>query len=229
MTRYTNLSLFILVSLIFSTKIMLSVLLDQYEVNFTYIYDHAVWGKNDQGIGFSGGGSYLYNVKEYLELLSKFMKVNSIKSVLDAGCGDWEFSKYVNWDGIEYFGYDVVASVIKKNNDCFSKENIHFIHANFLNVELPKADLFLCKHVFQHIPNIDIVNFLPQLKKFRYCLITNEVNQDTFSSNNDDIEIGGYRKIDLCTPPFNLAGIKILNYRIGTAVHQVILLDNSKA
>ena len=29
-----------------------------------------------------------------------------IRTVVDLGCGDWQFSKYVDWRGIEYHGYD---------------------------------------------------------------------------------------------------------------------------
>jgi len=201
---------------------------DEHERVFTWIYDTAVWGKNDQGEGFSGGGSRLANTGEYIAYLEKFMKDHNIKSVVDVGCGDWEFSRYIDWSGINYIGYDVVAHVIEKNRKSFGSSSIQFIHGNFLYVDLPEADLLLCKHVLQHLSNADIINFLKQLKKFKYCLITNEVNPETLSSLNPDIEIGGGRKVDLSKPPFNIFGEKVLSYRLGRPVHQVFLIDNTK-
>lgn len=200
-----------------------------YENVFTHIYNAALWGTNTQGEGFSGGGSLAKNTKEYRDYLEKFMKDHSITSVIDAGCGDWEFSRCINWTGIEYIGYDIVAHVIEKNNKIFGSSTIHFIHGNFLAIDLPEADLFICKHVFQHLDNKSILAFLPQLKKFKYCLITNEVDPKTLSSSNPNTQIGGGQKIDLSKPPFNIIGKKVLNYKIGVTVHQVFLIDNIRA
>lgn len=201
--------------------------IDQHEQVFTAIYDTAVWGKNSEGQGFSGGGSLLENSKIYINYLENFIKTHDIKTIVDAGCGDWEFSKYVNWNDAFYVGYDVVASVIAKNIKNYSKENISFVHGNLLAEDLPKADLLLCKHVLQHLTNADILLFIQQLPKFKYCLITNEVYPETLSSDGSDTEIGGGHKIDLTLPPFNLVGIKVLNYHIESSVHQIFLIDNT--
>lgn len=208
---------------------------DPHQNDFTYIYDNKVWGKNEQGEGFSGGGSLSKNCAPYMDLLTSILNKYQIKSVVDAGCGDWEFSKYIDWKGIQYIGYDIVYSVIKNNKNRYSKQNIQFSHANFLHEDLPSADLFLCKEVLQHLPNEDILAFLPKLKKFKYCLITNEVNPKTLSSDNTNIQIGMTHQIDLTKmthqidltkPPFNMTGEKILTYYIQGEAHQVLLIKN---
>lgn len=201
---------------------------DNHEKVFTTIYNTCVWGANKEGEGHSGGGSMLINCHEYMDYLQNFMKTHDIKTVVDAGCGDWEFSRHVNWDGIQYVGYDVVKHVIEKNQKKFSSSNIAFAHGNLVTTDLPCADLLLCKHVLQHLRNEDILAFLPQLRKFKYCILVNQVDPDTLSSNNEDIEIGGGHKIDLNQPPFNIAGIKVLNYYIDNNVHQVFLIDNTE-
>lgn len=197
-----------------------------HETVFSQIYANAVWGKNDQGEGFSGGGSLLENCREYNRLLEKFMHEHNIKTVVDAGCGDWESTRYINWDGIEYFGFDVVKSVIDKNINRYSTSNIHFFHENLIAYDLPPADLLICKHVLQHLTNEDIKQFIPQLKKYKYCLITNEVYPTTLSSDNPDIKVGGGHKIDLRKAPFFVQGEVIFNYRIGNACHQILLIKN---
>ena len=201
---------------------------DIHETVFTQIYTNAVWGKNDQGEGFSGGGSLLKNAQEYINFLEQFMAEHDIKSVVHAGCGDWEFSRYINWGSINYSGYDVVAHVINKNITLYSKPNINFFHLNFVKHALPPADLLVCKEVLQHLTNADILQFLPQCSNYKYCLFTNEVYPKTLSSDNPDIGVGGGHKIDLSKAPFNMKGTVVLNYYIGNTVRQIFLIDNTR-
>lgn len=203
--------------------------MDEHEIMFTTIYDNAAWGINDEGLGFSGGGSLLKNTRIYIRFLEHFIRTHDVKTIVDAGCGDWEFSRSVNWQGARYYGYDVVASVIERNIARYASDKIVFVHANFLTEELPSADLLICKHVLQHLPNDDIMLFLKQIRKFKYCLITNAVFPQTLSSDGADTHIGGGHKIDLTLPPFNIKGSKVLNYTIenDTTIQQIFLIDNS--
>ena len=194
---------------------------------FTNIYNNAVWGKNNQGEGFSGGGSTFEKTVKYRKLLQNFLKEKNIKSVVDIGCGDWEFSKYINWDGIDYIGFDVVDWVIKNDISRFSNDHIHFFTSNFLDEDLPEADLLLCKHVLQHLSNEDVLKLIPQFKKYKYCLVTNEVDRHSLTSNNVDIKPGGCRTIDLTRAPFNIRGKKLLSYSPQNfEMHQVLLIEN---
>jgi SAM-dependent methyltransferase len=201
---------------------------DIHERVFSNIYSQAVWGKNAKGEGFSGGGSLLKNCLEYNKYLENFMLKHNIRSVVDAGCGDWESTQYINWNGVEYFGCDVVESVIKKNIARFAAPNIYFVHGNLVTMDLPQADLLICKHVLQHLTNDDIQRFIPQLKKYKYCLMTNEVYPHSLTSDNPDIEVGGGHKIDLRKAPFFVKGTPVMHFRINNAVHQVFLIDNTQ-
>jgi hypothetical protein len=194
---------------------------------FSKIYRNAEWGKNAKGEGFSGSGSLLENAKPYMTYLEDFLTAHQIQSVVDLGCGDWEFSKCLNWKNIYYLGLDVVQKVIQKNVEQFSKQNIVFSCIEGASAQLPAADLLICKDVLQHLPHRDIENLSHQFSKFKYCLITNDVSFDTLSSNNEDVqEIGGYRTLDLTKAPFNFKAKKVLTYRAGNHVKQVILLEN---
>lgn len=199
---------------------------DIHQKVFSEIYTNKVWGTNKAGEGFSGGGSLVKNTKSYMKFLEKFMRRHGIQSVVDIGCGDWEFSQYIDWKNIKYTGYDVVPFVIEKNQKKFGSRNIKFVHGNFLSIDLPSADLLICKHVLQHLTNEDILSFLSQLSKFKYCLITNEVYPETLSSDNPDIAVGGGHKIDLTKPPFLVEGKRVLDYKVGDASHQVFLIQN---
>ncbi len=168
-------------------------------------------GKWDEG-GFSFSGSQIEITKEYVAFLQEFMHANQIHSVVDIGCGDWAFSRYIDWSGIQYTGIDIVKFVIERNQSLFAHPSITFIHADALDMELPEADLMICKDVFQHLPNSAIMGILKQAHKFRHCLITDFVDPATLSSPNEDIKYGGCRPVDLTQPPFSVEGEKIFRF-----------------
>jgi len=197
-----------------------------YEEAFTKAYeDPAIWQK--EYVGTSGSGSTPKNARPYQELLQRFLATHDIHSVIDLGCGDWQFSRLINWTGIEYLGLDIVPKVIKANQEKYRAANIHFFTANFIDIDLPKSDLLVCKDVLQHLPVQDIKRFLKKTGKYKYCLITNDVDPLTLTSDNCDIPAGHYRPIDLTEAPFCLKARKILTYRSGDEIKQVLLIDNS--
>ena len=199
---------------------------EQIETVFTHIYQEGAWAKNQSGKGSSGVGSTAKNTKLYRDYLSQFLKTHQITSVVDLGCGDGEFSRLLDWTGIDYTGYDVVKSIIESNKEQHASSSIHFVNGNFLNMDLPQADLLVCKDVLQHLPNGDIAFFLPQLKKYKYCLITNDIDPQNLTSNNCNVDVGGYRSIDLTKPPFNLIGKKVFTFTSGMVKKQVLFIEN---
>jgi SAM-dependent methyltransferase len=196
------------------------------EEAFTNIYKNKVWGVNEQGEGFSGSGSTLQETTIYRSFLQNFLKTYNIRSVVDVGCGDWTFSKTIDWKGIDYIGIDVVKSVIDKNTALFKTPTVNFIHADILSTDLPAADLLICKDVLQHLPNGEIARFIKRLGKFKHCLLTNDI--DLFLRNNYDIEFGQFRTLDLTCAPFFVKGVKILSYRgkAGVPMKQVLFIKN---
>lgn len=193
---------------------------------FTEIYSKKLWGANENGVGWSGAGSDFGSTPVYRKFLQDFLKTYAIKSVVDVGCGDWEFSRYIDWQGIEYLGVDVVESVLIKDKILFGTATIHFRKMDVLQDELPKADLLICKDVLQHLTNEDILQIIPQLSRYKYCLITNDVHAETGSSNNPTITRGDYRPIDLTKAPFNVVGTKVLTYKAYYVTKQVLLIVN---
>lgn len=185
---------------------------DSVEEAFTEVYDSNEWGDPQKGEVSSGQGSTIANTKIYRFFLQEFLKENNIKSVVDVGCGDWEFSKLIDWTGINYTGIDVVKSVIERDQLMYSKENVNFIHSNGIEMDLPSADLLIIKDVLMHLPNDMIPKIFPQFKKYKHCLITHNVELRTLTSPNKDISAGDFRNLDLTQPPFNLLAQKILMY-----------------
>jgi SAM-dependent methyltransferase len=189
---------------------------------FTRTYATARWGKNAAGEGTSGSGSTMEATVAYRAFLQAFFKEHDVKSVVDAGCGDWESTHAIDWSGIDYKGYDVVASVIAKDQAKYSAPNIKFFTADILEEDLPPADVLIAKEVLQHLTNADVQKFLKQVPKYRFVLLTDGVDVETFSADNHDIPRGEYRTLDPTAPPFNLTGAKVLTWWDGFNMHQVV-------
>lgn len=170
---------------------------------FSEIYEKKVWYSG------SGSGSAPENTVPYRDLLQSYLAEHRIKSVLDIGCGDWQFSCYMDWQGASYVGLDVVSSVIEANQYDWSDQNIRFEVADIAADPLPPADLVLIKDVLQHWPTADIKAFLPKLAGYKHVLITNTVHGNRL---NEDIAVGEARPIDLTAPPFECAGHELLRY-----------------
>ena len=179
---------------------------------FEGIYRNAVWGRNGADAGTSGFGSALRTTRVYRTWLEEFLFDADIHSVVDAGCGDWTFSKAIDWKGIDYKGFDIVPSVIEKDKAAYTKANVHFFTANIVDDELPPADLIIVKQVLQHLPNSAVQRFLKQLPKYKHALIVEDVDSMTLSAKNVDIEPGAFRFLDVTRPPFNLKGAKLLSF-----------------
>ena len=181
-----------------------------------------IYAKNLWGIG-SGGGADPTNLGPYLIYLQKFLSDNNIKTIIDVGCGDWQHMSKIDLTNINYIGVDCVSSVINNNLAKYTKDNIKFILGNFVDMDLPSADLLICKDVFQHLPNNIILQFLPQLAKFKHCLIINDTGGNNRLITGVDKNYAG---LDCQAPPFNLVGNIVLEMNVCCVTKRVLYLKN---
>jgi len=179
---------------------------------FNGIYSRGDWAKDPEGKGTSGTGSTLDVTQEYRAYIEQFIKKHNVKSVVDAGCGDWEFSSATNWNHARYLGVDISTNVIDLVKKKYQKEGVSFMVGD-VTESLPSADLLLCKDVLQHLPNQLIIKFIKNnLKKgkYKWAIITNDLG-----GSNADIKPGEYRQIDLSAPPFGVKGLIELPIKFG--------------
>lgn len=134
-----------------------------------------IYATNQWGAG-SGNGSLPVHTHGYIALLERFLTERRIESVIDMGCGDWQFSRLVDWRAAEYRGYDVVSSVIEANTKAFGRPGVSFHGYDGDPRKLPSADLLIVKDVLQHLSDDRIDATLAQLPRYRYALLTNCVN-----------------------------------------------------
>jgi SAM-dependent methyltransferase len=172
---------------------------------FERIYMH-----NDWGLG-SGEGSLAMHVQPYVRFLQKFLRRRRVGSVVDFGCGDWQATRSIRWDGIAYRGYDIVPSVIAANQRNHESSNVSFheIGTNF--DALPPADLLIVKDVLQHWSDETIRTFLPVLPRYRLALITNCVNP-AGGTENLPIADGDFRYLDVRLAPFRVNAREVFSF-----------------
>jgi len=184
--------------------------LDRIKERFSAIYDRNEWASG------SGVGSHPLHSLEYSVFLQRFIHLNGVKSVVDFGCGDWQFSRYVDWSEVIYHGFDIVPNVVERNQKNYSNENISFSMLDDLGI-LPRSDLLVCKDVLQHLPNDTVMEYIYLFKsKFKYMLITNDNGPP--GHLNKDIEVGGWRTLQFDHPPFSERAAIILQWTVHSGV-----------
>ena len=163
-------------------------------------------------VGNSGPGSDPYYNLPYRAFLEGFLRLNHIGSVVDIGCGDWQFSRFVDFGQATYLGLDVVASVVDRNEARFGGGRVRFAMMPDDHDALPPADLLIIKDVLQHLPNDDILAFRDRvLPRYRFCLLTNSYRKLDVPVNVD-IPLGAFRCLDLRAPPFDFEGAYVLQF-----------------
>ena len=190
---------------------------------FNRIYTEGTWGKDVAGKGTSGTGSTLEITREYRAYVEDFMKKHSVKSVVDAGCGDWSFSRAIDWGGASYLGVDIASDVIARLRNEHEEGPIKF-QVGDITDELPAADLLISKDVLQHLSNALVRKFIRnnlRKGKYKWVILTNDRG-----SGNVDIASGGHRAIDLTAPPFEVRGLVDLPIKFGDETTKITsLLD----
>jgi SAM-dependent methyltransferase len=188
---------------------------------FNRIYAEGTWGKDVAGKGTSGTGSTLEITREYRAYVEDFIKTHSVKSVVDAGCGDWSFSSAMDWGDASYLGVDIASDVIAAVRNKHEKGKIKF-QVGDITDELPAADLLISKDVLQHLSNELVHKFIRnnlRKGKYKWVILTN-----TRGSENRDVASGGYRAIDLAAPPFAVRGLVDLPITFGDETSKITSL-----
>ncbi|MGL4512494.1 MAG: hypothetical protein ACRCT8_05335 [Lacipirellulaceae bacterium] len=169
-----------------------------------------IYATNEWGNG-SGDGSRAVHTRGYVAFLERFLAERRVSSVVDLGCGDWQFSRDVDWGAAEYRGYDLVASVIETNRARYAKPGVSFHVYSGDPAQVPGADLLIVKDVLQHLSNDTIRGLMPLFARFRYALVTNCVSPRG-ETLNEDVPDGGFRQLDLRAAPFSLDAAEVYSF-----------------
>lgn len=158
----------------------------------------------------SGPGSTLARTEALRSQVPALFAELGIRSVLDVGCGDFNWFRTLDLGAIEYTGVDVVTELIEENRKRYGGPNRRFLPLEISTEVPPRADLAFCRDCWVHLPNAQVLAAIRSLRTSGagYLLAT------TFPGHgeNRDIPLGDWRPVDLALAPFSLgAPLRLLS------------------
>jgi SAM-dependent methyltransferase len=185
----------------------------------------------DEWRGGSGEGSTVAASAPYRRALEQILGARDVRSVTEVGCGDWQVSGLIDWQGVAYTGVDVVPELLEHNR-AIAPAGFQFVEADARTAEPPAADLLVAKDVLQHWPIADIERFMvTNQRRYHYLLITNDISSVHCppALQNSEIELGAWRTIDLEQPPFGWAAAWCRDYDVrGEWTKRILLYTGSR-
>jgi SAM-dependent methyltransferase len=160
----------------------------------------------------SGPGSTLGRTAALREQIPELFAEMGVRSVLDVGCGDFNWFRTLELGEIDYTGVDVVIELIEDNRKKYGGAHRQFFPLEIATEVPPRADLAFCRDCWVHLPNAQILGALRNLRASgaRYLLTTTFTGR----SENPDIPLGAWRPIHLALPPFSLGSpLRLLSER----------------
>jgi SAM-dependent methyltransferase len=150
----------------------------------------------------SGRGSTLLRTATIRRELPSLLRELRVRSVLDAGCGDFHWFGTMEIALDSYVGVEVVEELAAFDQERYGTDQRRFVSLDVTRDDLPRVDLILCRDCLVHLKNGQV---RAALRNFRrsgssYLLAT------TFTANhpNEDAPLGGWRPLNLERAPFNL-------------------------
>ena len=149
----------------------------------------------------SGAGSVVAYSQPWINAVNEYIAKDDVQTILDIGSGDFNLSKELDLLGKTYIGLDVAPYIYEKTSVAYTTSNVSFMLGDAVTMDLPAADLIICKDVFIHQDNASILTLLEKVEATaKYALIANCYLP---SVDNPDTENGIYRPLNLDTAPFN--------------------------
>jgi SAM-dependent methyltransferase len=166
---------------------------------FTRHYVHKDWGSEES---VSGPGSTLERTTAIRQKLPPLFAQLGVRSVLDAGCGDFNWFRTLEVPLDLYVGTDVVRELIAENRQRYGSPARRFEMLDITRDRLPRVDLIFCRDCLVHLKNAQVLAALRNFRRSgsRYLLAT------TFTGRtaNEDTPLGGWRPMNLQLSPFDL-------------------------
>lgn len=165
---------------------------------FNLIYETGAWINGEGQVSSSGAGSELKTTEAVRFELAAILRKLDSKSLLDVGCGDWNWMSHVNIP-CHYIGIDIVPMVIEANRR-YERPGVTFQVANAITDSLPVTDVALCREVLFHLSFADGFAVLRNICRSSNRLIATS-DAVWFNSN---IRSGDFRLLNLRRRPYRL-------------------------
>jgi hypothetical protein len=169
------------------------------EAVFTELYEKNRWGCQETR---SGPGSTIQRTEKLRTQLPGIFQELKIQSILDCGCGDWNWMRHVDLSGIQYIGTEIVEPLLNMLQQTYTTDTIKFQKMNILKDPPEKADLWLARDLLNVCSLTSIRLFFHRFleSKSPFLAIT---SIETYESYEDVLE-GSMRPLNLREAPLNL-------------------------
>jgi hypothetical protein len=168
---------------------------------FADVYTNGAWVVAKEQDSMSGEGSTSAATSDLLTQLSAFLAGLECRSLVDIGCGDFNWMRNLA-GSFDYLGIDIVPHVIDANTAAYADARRRFMCMDATSTPIPSGDVAICREVLFHLSFRDGLRLLHNIKTagFRYILLTT----DKSVWFNSDIRNGDYRRVNLFKAPFRL-------------------------
>ena len=158
------------------------------------------WGDPES---VSGPGSGVVRTAAFRDEIPPLLRDLGATSLLDAGCGDFNWIRLVDLPVERYLGVDIVPELVAHNARRHADAKYAFMLADFTRAELPCMDVILCRDCLVHFALADVRAALRNFTRSgaRWLLTTTFVDRER---QNADISTGDWRPLNLQLPPFDL-------------------------
>ena len=190
---------------------------------FTQIYHRNAWGDSES---VSGPGSSIARTSVFRAEIAVLLEEFGVRSLLDAGCGDFNWMKEVKLDLDRYIGADVVPELILENQRKYGDATRSFLITDITRDKLPRVDVILSRDCLVHLSFDDIFAAIQNFEESgsTYLLTTTFASVD----RNNDINTGAWRPLNLQLFPFDFpAPLKLIDEKRvhqGVSVHKYLAL-----
>lgn len=172
----------------------------------------------------SGRGSTLERTATIRRELPALFRELGVRSVLDAGCGDFHWFQMMETELDGYVGVEIVEELAAINQERHGSDRCRFASLDVTRDDLPRVDLILCRDCLVHLKNGQVRAALRNFQRSgaTYLLTT------TFTGDhpNEEAPLGGWRPLNLERAPFRLGPpLRLISER--ESVEDVRYLDKS--
>ena len=166
---------------------------------FREAYGSRAWVTADGQLSLSGLGSEASATRSVVEALPALLGSLGCDTLLDVGCGDWNWMREVRLP-CDYIGIDIVPEVVEANRR-YERAGVEFKVSDAIQGPLPVADVVLCREVLFHLSFRDGLAVLANIRAAGKWLLA---TSDTVIWFNSDIATGDFRRINLERAPYRL-------------------------
>lgn len=172
----------------------------------------------------SGRGSTMLRTAAIRRELPGLFRELGVRTVLDAGCGDFHWFGSMEVELDSYVGVEVVEELAAIDQQRYGNDRRRFVSLDLTRDDLPRVDLIFCRDCLVHLKNRQVSAALSNFRRSgsRYLLATTFTGEHA----NDEISLGGWRPLNLEPAPFALGPpLRVLRER--DSVEDSSYLDKS--